>query len=1763
MRAEQHVRKLREERPELLGEKMVKEAVRGAETGVRSIKVGMACDWGTGDLRVGGWEGPVWDKAQEQEEAERESKEVGAWECLPVGEERQHTMENATSQEAEEAVKTVRAMVDYGASQSILVSGESGAGKTETTKLIMQYLAYMGGRASSDGRTIESQVLEVRAPLPCHFSLLQVESVAGGLWECQDCPQQQLQASSLLHITRHPSLHPPSPLPAHLLSRPPIHSSLTFNTSLSSYFPPFSRFPSLLPRFSSLSSPSSPPLPPPPPSTSRFGKFVEIQFDRAGRISGAAVRTYLLERSRVVQITDPERNYHAFYQVCCGASEEERARLKLGAAETYHYLNQSNCYEIPGKDSNAVEYQKTRRAMEVVGLTLDEQESIFRVVAAILHLGNITFKAGTAADSSKLHGDKSKFHLEAVAELLRCEKKKLRESLLTRTLVTRDGNIKKDLDPAAAVVSRDTLAKTIYSRLFDWLVDKVNKSIGQDPDCASIVGVLDIYGFETFQFNSFEQFCINLANEKLQQHFNQHVFKAEQEEYEREEINWSYIEFVDNQDVLELIEKKPMGIISLLDEQCMFPKSNAETFATKLYQTCAQHPRFEKPKLSQTDFTINHYAGQVTYQSDLFLDKNKDYVVAEHQDLLGNSKDPFVVSLFPPSAGGEKAKTKFTSLGSSFKQQLAELMASLGTTEPHYVRCVKPNSKNRPGAFENQNVIQQLRCGGVLEAIRISCAGYPTRRSFDEFLSRFSMLAPDILLDSSYEDNKSAAKAMLEKLGLTNFQVGKTKVFLRAGQMAMLDAMRTQHLNSAVRVIQRYTRCWLQRRRFLALRKAAVKAQALWRGKAARKEYERRRREAAAVRIQKHYRAHLALCQYARVQRAVLTLQAGARGMFARSEARSRRRNLAATRIQTRYRGHRERRAYKKLRAAAVVLQCTWRGRAARLHLKRLKHEAKQTGALQAAKTRLEKQCEELTWRLQLEKRMRSDLEEAKSAEIARLQQEMEQLKTDLHTATTQVDHLQAQLRAGGGGGGGATAGGVAGGEATRIGRSASGTHTAPSSAAASPVLMASRSGRDMVSPPQPGKHGAGGARAVDLLLPAAAGAGAGGGGGGASAGPSSPAARPAFSHPLSRISSARLSGSSPSGRMDHGAAVGNGGTAVDGAAGPWEGEGAAAGEGGVVEGGMNGVVVDAAVVAAAAQASAAMLENEKLKEALEASDSRAAAMEEVIARREERIRELEDDVLTLKGECGRLQEHLQGMEREFQVLRRQSLSMATATANGAAPGGLHAPQRAPSGRLSSALFGMAAHGTAVAPSPPPVGLPAAREAANKVAASQEAEMKRHHVLAERQQADQDAVLQFVVSDLGFDNNRPVAACVLYRALLHWRSFDAEQTNVFDRIIQTMSVAVDTHDSTGTTSNSADRLAFWLSNASALLHLLHRSFRPGGASQSQMQAQRRRQQQAATSLFGRMTQSFRGPVAAAQDEASAVQADGLQAVDPKFPALLFKQQLTAFVEKVYSTIRDNLKKDISQMLVACIQASRSFRPGVMTRQQQRGQAADARTAAQSQAAAAPGVAQWSGIIARLTELLNTLKANHVPAFLVRKLFSQIFAYINVQLFNSLLLRRECCSFSNGEYVKAGLAELERWIYEATDEYAGSAWEELRFIRQAVGFLVIHQKPKKSLEDISSDLCPALSMQQLYRISTMYRDDKYGTHSVAPAVINAMRVKSTEESALNGTNSFLLDDDSSVPFAVDDICKELPNLSLNGLHMPPHLRDSGPFHFLFS
>ncbi|XP_076961004.1 uncharacterized protein LOC143637509, partial [Bidens hawaiensis] len=706
---------------------------------------------------------------------------------------------------------------------------------------------------------------------------------------------------------------------------------------------------------------------------SRFGKFVELQFDKFGRISGAAIRTYLLERSRVCQVSDPERNYHCFY-LLCAAPPEEVKKYKLGDPKSFHYLNQSNCFELDGV-SDAHDYLATCRAMDIVGISKKEQDAIFRVVASILHLGNSTFSKGEDVDSAILKDEKSKFHLQTTAELPMCDPHALEDALLKRVMVTLEEVIKKSLDPEGAALSRDGLAKTLYSRLFDWLVDKINVSIGQDPNSSSLIGVLDIYGFESFKTNSFEQFYINFTNEKLQQHFNQHVFRMQQDVYNKEEINWSYIEFVDNKDILDLIEKKPGGIISLLDEACMFPKSTPDTFAQKLYQTFKSNKRFIKPKLARSDFIISHYAGEVHYQSDQFLDKNKDYVVPEQQDLLSASKCSFVSGLFPPLREDATKSSKFSSIGSRFKLQLQQLMDTLNSTHPHYIRCVKPNNLLKPAVFENLNILHQLRCGGVLEAIRISCAGYPTHKSFIEFVHRFGLLVPEVL--RANHDKEDACKQILNDAGLQGYQIGKTKVFLRAGHMAVLDARRAERLTVATIYIQRTTRSYLLRKRFLAMANLALALQTLCRGKLAAKIYDDMKKRSVSTRIQSNFRRYTLRSSYIRLQHAVVLIQTALRAIAARSELGRKRRHNAAIRLEAKWRAHREYKQYKKLTKATVATQCGWRGRVARRELRRLKMAARDNGALQEAKEKLEKQVKDLTQRLDQQTRLKNELEEA------------------------------------------------------------------------------------------------------------------------------------------------------------------------------------------------------------------------------------------------------------------------------------------------------------------------------------------------------------------------------------------------------------------------------------------------------------------------------------------------------------------------------------------------------------------------------------------------------------------------------------------------------------------------------------------------------------------------------------------------------------------------------------------------------------------
>ncbi|KAL6611360.1 hypothetical protein ACP70R_039288 [Stipagrostis hirtigluma subsp. patula] len=1372
------------------------------------------------------------------------------------------------------ADRAYRLMINYGKSQSILVSGESGAGKTESTKSLMQYLAFMGGKAQTGERSVQQQVLESNPVLEAFGNAKTVRN----------------------------------------------------NNS------------------------------------SRFGKFVEIQFDQNGKISGAAIRTYLLERSRVCQISNPERNYHCFYMLCA-APAEDRERYKLGDAASFHYLNQSSCIKLDAMD-DASEYITTRTAMGIVGISSDEQDAIFRVVAAILHLGNVEFSEGSEADSSVPKDDKSRFHLSTAAELFMCDEKALEESLCKRVMVTRGDIIVKNLDSRAAALSRDALARIVYSRLFDWLVNKINTSIGQDPNSKLLIGVLDIYGFESFKTNSFEQFCINLTNEKLQQHFNQHVFKMEQEEYTKEQIDWSYIQFVDNQEILDLIEKKPGGIIALLDETCMLRNSTHETFAEKLYQKFKDNPHFSRPKFSRSDFTVHHYAGHVTYQTDLFLAKNIDYAVNEHQDLLHASRCSFVSSLFPPSEESTKS-TKFTSIGSSFKQQLQALLETLSTTEPHYIRCIKPNNALKPGIFENSNILQQLRCGGVLEAIRISCLGYPTRRRFDEFVDRFGVLLPEVLGESY--DEVTATKMLLEKVNLTGYQIGKTKVFLRAGQMAELDALRTEVLGHSACKIQRKVRSYLARKKFIQQRISATQLQAFCRGQIARHYYEDLRRKAASLTIQTYYRMYFARKNYRNICSASTTVQSGLRGMAARKELRFRKQTKAAVTIQSYCRSYLARSRYMSLKKAAITTQCAWRGRMARKELRKLKMAAKETGALQAAKNKLEKQVEELTWRLQLEKRMRTDMEEAKSQENRKLKQ--------------QLLELQSQ----------------------------------------------SNETKDLLKKEQE--------TAKEALAKAAV---------------------------------------------------------------------------------VPEVHVDATLV------DELTAENVKLKalvSSLETKiDETEQRFEEMKKAREEWLKKATDAELKINELTETMlsfQEKLTNMEAENQLLRQQALlrsHVRTIPENSTPKSSL--TNGSPRGEEQKTP-----HGTP--PAPKEYGSFAHARAS----------------FYERQHESVDALINCVSENIGFNEGKPVAAITIYKCLVHWKIFETEKTSVFDRLIQIFGSALQKHDSN-------EDLAYWLSNSSTLLIMLQKSLKAAGSSGTSPQ----KRQPAQSSFLGMVFRS----------SSITVDMDLVRQIEAKYPAFLFKQQLTAFVEGLYGMIRDNVKKDLSSLLSHAIQVPRTVKAS-MVRGRSFGSSSLPRGRSFSNQAS-----YWQAIVDNLTELLKILQENCVPTIFIRKIFTQIFSFINAQLFNSLLVRHECCSFSNGEYVKQGLAQLEVWCGELKPEYAGSALDELRHIRQAVGFLVIFKKFRISYDDIVNDLCPGLTVQQLYKICTQYWDDKYNTESVSEEVLEEMRTLMTNESSQETLdNTFLLDDEISMPISLEEISDSMDVKEFQNVEPPSELVAMPAFQFLKS
>uniref|UniRef100_A0A8C4V211 Myosin VB n=1 Tax=Falco tinnunculus TaxID=100819 RepID=A0A8C4V211_FALTI len=753
-------------------------------------------------------------------------------------------------------------------------------------------------------------------------------------------------------------------------------------------------------------------------NSSRFGKYIQIGFDKRSRITGANMRTYLLEKSRVVFQAEAERNYHIFYQLCASASLPDFKDLGLTCAEDFFYTSQGDNTSIDGVD-DADDFEKTRHAFTLLGVKESHQTTIFRIIAAILHLGNVEIQVEEDGDACSISSEDE--HLNKFCSLLGVECSQMQHWLCHYKLVTMAETYVKSMSVQQVVNARNALAKHIYAQLFSWIVQHVNKAMHTTVKQHSFIGVLDIYGFETFEVNSFEQFCINYANEKLQQQFNLHVFKLEQEEYMKEGIPWTLIDFCDNQPCIDLIEMK-LGILDLLDEECKVPKGTDQNWAQKLYDQHASSQHFQKPRMSNASFIILHFTDKVEYQSEGFLEKNRDTVYEEQINILKTSKVKYqmVADLFQdekdaaPTTSMGKGTSKISvrsarpvvkaankehkkMVGHQFRNSLHLLMETLNATTPHYVRCIKPNDEKLPFKFDPKRVVQQLRACGVLETIRISAAGFPSRWSYHDFFNRYCVLMKK--RDLSKNDKKQICQTLLEDL-ITDpdkFQFGRTKIFFRAGQVAYLEKLRAVKFRAATITIQKTVRGWLQRVKYKRLRQAAIVIQCYTRGHLARRLAEHLRRMRAAFIFQKQYRMLQILRAFQRVPTATITMQAFARGMFVRRIYHKKRVGRAFIFTST-----------------GIFLQCYYRHMKARQELKALKIEACSAQHLKKLNIGMENKVNK---EYKLLNEQLSTLMSSYSSEVEKLKKELAQYQqsqwgdsSQLVSLQEEVGHLQLKL---------------------------------------------------------------------------------------------------------------------------------------------------------------------------------------------------------------------------------------------------------------------------------------------------------------------------------------------------------------------------------------------------------------------------------------------------------------------------------------------------------------------------------------------------------------------------------------------------------------------------------------------------------------------------------------------------------------------------------------------------------------------------------
>uniref|UniRef100_A0A087XQZ1 Myosin, heavy chain 14, non-muscle n=1 Tax=Poecilia formosa TaxID=48698 RepID=A0A087XQZ1_POEFO len=657
-----------------------------------------------------------------------------------------------------------RSMLQDREDQSILCTGESGAGKTENTKKVIQYLAHVA--SSHKGGTLA-------------LKLIRSVRVSQGELE-----RQLLQANPILEA---------------------FGNAKTVKND----------------------------------NSSRFGKFIRINFDVAGYIVGANIETYLLEKSRATRQAKDERTFHIFYQLLCGASEETRADLLLGSADDYRFLS-GGSIPVPGQ-SDAENFTQTMDSVAIMGFTPEESVSMLKVISAVLQFGNISFTKEKNHDQASMPDNTA---AQKLCHLLGINVMEFTRAILTPKIKVGREYVQKAQTKEQADFAIEALAKATYERLFRWLVHRINRALDRrQRQGASFIGILDIAGFEIFQLNSFEQLCINYTNEKLQQLFNHTMFILEQEEYQREGIEWNFIDFgLDLQPCIDLIERPahPPGVLALLDEECWFPRATDRTFVEKLCSEQGNHSKFYKSKQprGEADFSIIHYAGKVDYKANDWLIKNMDPLNDNVASLLHQSSDHFVSELWkevdrivgldqvstgessgsvPFGAAGLKTKKgMFRTVGQLYKESLTKLMATLRNTNPNFLRCIIPNHEKRAGKLAPHLVLDQLRCNGVLEGIRICRQGFPNRIPFQEFRQRYEILTPNAI-PRTFMDGKQASELMINALELDPnlYRVGQSKVFFRAGVLAHLEEERDLKITDTIIRFQSASRGFLARKAFM------------------------------------------------------------------------------------------------------------------------------------------------------------------------------------------------------------------------------------------------------------------------------------------------------------------------------------------------------------------------------------------------------------------------------------------------------------------------------------------------------------------------------------------------------------------------------------------------------------------------------------------------------------------------------------------------------------------------------------------------------------------------------------------------------------------------------------------------------------------------------------------------------------------------------------------------------------------------------------